>query len=410
MQCPHCSQEHPQDSQFCPNTGRRMVLPAARVSSPASPQRARKPDSDELNQRSTKANRKLPTIAWLGITLGVVCVLVIAVVVVGLVVWGGIQQVAGTPAEVSQPVISGAVTGRIVFVSDRDGNAEIYAMNADGSQQTRLTYSSKDVHNDYPAWSPDGQKIAFVSDRSGNPEIYVMNADGSDPTLLRDIPADAYSSIFYSTGDFRPAWSPDGQKLAFVSALKGEYKICIMNADGSNPACLRDSQVGEIYPSLLMEDSQKYPDMDATGLTWCADGQTLVYSSNRSGSSKIYAINADGSNQSSLSNDGGDFAPDCSVDGLKIVFVSTRNWPAQIYVMNNDGSAQKALTNDKKSACYSPSWSPDGRLIVFQSDRTGNTEIDIMYADGSQQTRLTDNATQDWHPDWSPANVPALAP
>jgi TolB protein len=86
-------------------------------------------------------------------------------------------------------------TARIAFVSNRDGNDEIYGMNADGTGQTRLT--NNPAWDSDPAWSPDGSQIAFVSDRDGNLEVYVINADGTGPTNLTNNPAD----------DDRPAWS-----------------------------------------------------------------------------------------------------------------------------------------------------------------------------------------------------------
>ena len=97
--------------------------------------------------------------------------------------------------------------GQIVFVSLRDGNHEIFVMNADGSDQTNL--SNNDANDFNPTWSPDGEKIAFTSDReNGNFDIYVMNAaDGSGQTRLTDNPGD----------DFNPTWSPDGEKIAFRS-------------------------------------------------------------------------------------------------------------------------------------------------------------------------------------------------
>ena len=78
---------------------------------------------------------------------------------------------AVVPAPTATPL---PLTGRIAFVSYRDGNAEIYVMNADGSGQTRISYGSTEVGQ--PAWSPDGRRIAFTSDRDGNLDIYVMNA------------------------------------------------------------------------------------------------------------------------------------------------------------------------------------------------------------------------------------------
>jgi dipeptidyl aminopeptidase/acylaminoacyl peptidase len=89
-------------------------------------------------------------------------------------------------------VVLGVVEGTIAFVSNRDGNNEIYVMNGDGSGLTNLTDNpADDGGEDYgPVWSPDGKRILFSSSRDGNLEIYMMNADGSDQTNLTNSPAD----------------------------------------------------------------------------------------------------------------------------------------------------------------------------------------------------------------------------
>ncbi|MFQ5872187.1 MAG: TolB family protein [Dehalococcoidia bacterium] len=103
---------------------------------------------------------------------------------------GGDGQLAATPTP------GAPATGKIAFHSDRDGNEEVYVMNADGSDQTKLINSA--ANEFFPSWSPDGTRIAFFSDRDGNIEIYVMNADGSGQTKL----------INNAANNFIPAWSP----------------------------------------------------------------------------------------------------------------------------------------------------------------------------------------------------------
>ena len=122
---------------------------------------------------------------------------------------------------------------QIAFMSERDGNNEIYVMDADGGNQRRLTENRRDDWS--PSWSPDGKRIVFVSDRDGHPdvipgwftsEIYVMDADGRNPQNLTENPAD----------DGFPSWSPDGKQIVFQSNRDdfGKYEIYVMDADGGN--------------------------------------------------------------------------------------------------------------------------------------------------------------------------------
>jgi Tol biopolymer transport system component len=126
---------------------------------------------------------------------------------------------------------------RIAFSSNRDGNYEIYLMNADGSRAERLTTDPADDFS--PAWSPDATVVAFDRDTDGNNfEIYLVNADGSGLQRLTDGPA----------GDLSPAWSPDGTRLAFFSDRDGNFEIYLMNADGSDAQRLTDD-AGDVEPN-----------------------------------------------------------------------------------------------------------------------------------------------------------------
>ncbi len=266
-----------------------------------------------------------------------------------------------------------AAQSKIVFVSDRDGNSEIYVMNADGTNQTRLT---NEPRNDFaPSLSPDGSRIVFMSRRAGGDEIYVMNADGTNPVRLTDNPAN----------DDTPVFSPDGSRIIFESDRDGNSEIYVMNADGTNQTRLTDNPAFDRNPSFS------------------PDGSRIVFESNRETvSNEIYVMNADGTNQIRLTyfSPGNDHLPSFSPDGSKISFTSSRDGNNEIYVMNADGSNQRRLTNNPAQD-FSSSFSPDGSGIAFISDRDGNDELYVMNADGMNQTRLTstspfDEASPHW--------------
>jgi Tol biopolymer transport system component len=126
---------------------------------------------------------------------------------------------------------------KIAFQTDRDGNWEIYVMNADGSGPLNLTRSNSDDR--LAAWSPDGRMIAFTSNRDGNEEIYAMNSDGTGVKRLTDNPAE----------DSYPSWSPDGTQIAFQSSRSGNMDIFIMNSDGSNVRNLTNNAAVDAAPS-----------------------------------------------------------------------------------------------------------------------------------------------------------------
>jgi autotransporter-associated beta strand protein len=276
--------------------------------------------------------------------------------------------------------------GKIAFTSYRDGNSEIYVMNADGTGQINLTNNAAASDKD-PSWSPDGGKIAFVSDRTGHADIYVMNADGTSVTPLSNDAA----------VDTAPSWSADGAKIAFSSnRVSGNIDIYVMNADGSNVQRITTAAGPDINPS------------------WSPDGAKLVYDANPGLSEEIFAVNSDGSGSPSqlTSNASFDGDPAYSPAGNKIVFESTRDGNSEIYVMNADGTGQTNLTHHAADDTTT-AWSPDGSQIAFSTDRTGaGHEIWIMSMDGSNPVQLTNGAVNDFEPIWvavSPAATTTVA-
>ena len=106
--------------------------------------------------------------------------------------------------------VAASTNGKIAFTSNRSGNDDIYVIDADGSNEIRLTDNA--ANDSQPAWSPDGTKLAFTSNRSGNNEIWVVETDGSAAPVGPPV------NITNDDGDEQAAsWSPDGTRIAFTS-------------------------------------------------------------------------------------------------------------------------------------------------------------------------------------------------
>ncbi len=326
---------------------------------------------------------------------------------------------------------------QIAFVSNHDGNAEIYVINADGTDQKRLT--NNPATDTSPSWSPDGKHIAFDSDRGGNVDVYVMNVDGSSVNDLTINPAN----------DGQPAWSPDGQQIAFVSDRTGTgSQVFVMQADGSRQTNVSNSSSNDFAVNwspdgadlafFRVEDNGLYimradgsrqtlltkegnspiptswgrrpgtlapPTPAATEVvttTQAVFSGRLAFASDRDGNDDIYLMTAGDNKVINLTNTPqGEANPRWSPDGKNIAFLSNRDGNIEIYVMNADGSGQKRLTNSPGED-VDPAWSPDGKQIAFSSHRDGDGEIYVMNADGSNPRRLTNNPAWDELPDWSP--------
>jgi TolB protein len=305
----------------------------------------------------------------------------------------------------------------IAFASTRDGNAEIYLMNEDGTNLRRLT---ENIDGDaFPVLSPDGKKIVFESNRNRTPsepfntsDLFVMNTDGTEQTFL----------IRGST----TTWSPDSKNIAFHASASGtgepinddpgaatsDSDIFVMNVD--------DRLAGVAGPTNITNNPATIDDNP----DWSPDGRTVVFTSHLvsddpvdSVTAEIYVINVDGSGGpvQLTSNAEEERAPSWSPDGTRIVFMCrrgplhpiTRLRTFEICMMNTDGTGHVQLTNN---AVFdgTGTFSPDGQKIVFIRPVPGappTQQLWLMNADGTGQIQLTTPPGHNTLPNWGVLRV-----
>ena len=268
---------------------------------------------------------------------------------------------------------------QVLFVSNRDGNDEVYAMNADGSNLVRLTFNT--VPDGRATWSSNEQHIAFASGTSPYRDIVVMNANGNGLRNITNTPGN---------DEEWPEWAPQGNNVIFSSNRDGNHEIYLYNSDDESTTRLTTRTQDDKWP------------------TFSPDGSKIAFQSNMGaglGQTDIFVMNADGSGVTRLTNSASfDQMPTWSPDGTKIAFMSARDGNPEIYVMNADGTGQTRLTN-LPGLDARPSWSRKDNLIAFTSTRdfpipfiNNYFEIYKMDENGSNPVRLTNNNLIDDYP------------
>lgn len=230
---------------------------------------------------------------------------------------------------------------RIAFAASRDGNCEIYVMDADGSNQINVTNSEADEL--YPSWSPDGNQIVFSSTEAGGAELFVLDLVAGERRQLTN------DGLIHNY----PDWSPDGQSIIFTGGTQPAgpdtvHDVYEIPVDGGSPVALT------VQAELL------------SAPRWSPDGSLISYL-NHDGPLKVWVMDSQGRGGEEVAVGG---YSSWSTEGTSLVFDrEVADGDVDIYVLSLEDSEESLLVDGPGLDTF-PVWSPDGSTIVFSSDRS----------------------------------------
>ncbi len=264
-------------------------------------------------------------------------------------------------------------TSKIVYVSTRDKNREIYIMDYDGYREKRITY------NNYidlmPSWSRNREFLLYTTYKKGVPDLVKFGLYSGKNELI-------------STGgvNYRADWSAEDNKLVYTSSKKGH------NAE----IYVRDMKSGK-------EKRLTFNRIIDSSPCWSPNGKEIAFTSQRSGSPHIYIMNEDGTNVRRVTYEGYYHDnPAWSPDGSRIAYVSRVEGRFDIYVLNIKKNSISKLT-ENAGRNENPTWSPDSRHIVFSSNRNGSYQLYSIDYNGGNLVKLTEKG-ENMMPKWQKVN------
>ncbi|HEY0797121.1 MAG TPA: Tol-Pal system beta propeller repeat protein TolB [Acidisarcina sp.] len=272
--------------------------------------------------------------------------------------------------------INGIAETKIFFVSSRTGTKEIWQMDYDGQGERQITHLGGISLS--PRVSPDNSRIAFTTlGKAGwNIRLYSLELN----RLIN----------FAATGGttLSPAWSSNGESLAFSSSRTGDPEIYISDATGNGARRLTSFAGPDVSPTWNPKTNSQ-----------------IAWVSGRTHLPQIYIMDTDGGNIQRMTDGGYATSPSWSPNGQFLAFAWDRKYGPgspggqDIYLMDIASKRWIQLTHEAGRNDF-PFWAPDGRHIVFQREQGGRSEIWSMLADGSQQHQLTHGGNNTM-PNWS---------
>lgn len=291
------------------------------------------------------------------------------------------------PTQTSAPAVAylGGGTGQVAFVSDREGDMQIYLVSIDSGENPQLLAEIPGGACQ-PAWSPDGSQLVFVSpcesqeETYPNSSLYLIDANSNNMTML---PLGA-------TGNYDPAWSLDGNRIAFTSLRDGRAQVYIYTLADQSVELISDKFSHNFQP------------------IWAPDGERIAFVSSRFGNSLIFIMSVEGREVSQFSRTSAAIYthPRWSPDGSAILYMKVNEdgiTNLKVSLIEEQGFSEKIVIPKFVEPMRDPAYSPDGLWVAFSSNRDGtNHNIWLVSANGIELWELTTDPAHDFDPAWRP--------
>ena len=267
----------------------------------------------------------------------------------------------------------GVFSTRIAYVTKRGQNFNLWVADADGENPQSALNSAEPIIS--PAWSPSGNRLAYVSFEARKPTIYVHEVATGKRRLVAN----------FKGSNSAPAWSPDGRYLAVTLSRDGGSQLFLLDlsAPGSEPRRLTQSSSIDTEPIFT------------------ADGKFIYFVSDRGGSPQIYRVAPDGSGLERVTFTGTyNISPALSPDGRWLAYISRVNGAFKLFVMELSSGNASPITDT--SSDEKPSFSPNSRLLIYATQEQDREALMTTTLDGKIKARLAGQTGDIREPNWGP--------
>lgn len=314
-----------------------------------------------------------------------VLLLVIVIVAGGIYIYRQLDQ---------ETIELGRTEGELVFMSDRDGDWDIFLLDKEGELHNLTADSAGDEY--YPNFTFNGEQVSLFSNVTGDITPARVNVDGTDFKTQTNMIAVFQEILASGNTDWDPVWSPGGDRLAWDKVIPGlppRVDMFVANADSSDPV-----QITEDGATEFMHN-------------WSPDGTQLVYTSNADGKQNVYVVDLADNTVTRLTefDVNNTYQPAWSRDGAQILFIYSESasmieGQIEFQVINADGSDLHSLVEGEVFEGEMV-YSPYSGQVAYMSNESGYWHIYVMDADGSNVKPLTEGDHNNLFPAWRP--VPA---